>query len=56
MDSTSRHQVDDREDEGDEADELPAGSVSMAILLQGSKMGAAWFDPCTSTVRQPVVP
>ena len=49
MDSPlSRQQVDD---EGDEAD-LPAGSVTMAVVRQGSRLGAAWFDPCTSTVRK----
>lgn len=53
MDSpSSRQQVDD---EGDEAD-LPAASVTMAVVRQGSRLGAAWFDPCTSTVRKlPVV-
>ena len=49
--SSSRQQVDD---EGDEAD-LPAGSVTMAVVRQGSRLGAAWFDPCTSTVRKMLV-
>lgn len=37
-------------DEQDE-DELPGGSITMACVFHANRLGAAWFDPCTCSVR-----
>ena len=54
MDTPASRQQAQGDGEGDEAD-LPAGTVTMAVVRQGSRLGASWFDPCTCAVRKLLV-